>query len=519
MLHRLIISLLVICSTANASPIDDYNNLLSDEWHHVRTDHLDIYTNGDTDKAEELAVDLEKFREIFAFSTGFRPKDEIGKLQIYALAGDTFTELTKSPPNRAGFFIPRTLDGDEVFLKLNSLKLANGSSTQNDFSTATIFHEYVHYLVNSSGGGQLYYPPWYNEGMAEFFSTAYMPDDKTIVLGKAPAHRLLGLPERDSRNRSIPWLNMSNIFASTNGLPQSNTSDTYAQAWLIYHYFYANPERMQQTQTYLTLLNSGKPHDEAFKSAYGITPTAMDQELLTYYRRGKLLNTTYTLPNALIPAKTATREMTTSEKHQQLIDAFNYFLKAEQEKTEFISAANKQYPNELYVLNAQANAAYAKQDSTSLSIILQAMEKSSPDHRQTMLHRAHLAELNYRSSNNSVDREKHATIAAENLDKLLAKNKRDAHVIIDFANALRALNVSPEKTHAMMLRAWQLRPQASGLGLDIATIYLEENKPDKALQTLYVLRNRLGDRPMPEDAQKLLTQLESSRNKPAKKSN
>src|SRR6185369_5670727 len=53
----------------------------------------------------------------------------------------------------------------------------------------TIFHEYVHFVLNTNFG-KSEIPPWFNEGMAEFYETFQIEDDQRVKLGLPQTHHL-----------------------------------------------------------------------------------------------------------------------------------------------------------------------------------------------------------------------------------------------------------------------------------------------------------------------------------------
>src|SRR6185503_12628161 len=56
-----------------------------------------------------------------------------------------------------------------------------------------IFHEYTHLLVNTTSGRV---PLWFNEGLAEYYSTFSVTNDQKVVLGKPISSHIYLLRER-----------------------------------------------------------------------------------------------------------------------------------------------------------------------------------------------------------------------------------------------------------------------------------------------------------------------------------
>src|SRR5262245_32369232 len=94
----------------------------------------------------------------------------------------------------AGYFQP----GPDV----NYITLTAELGQENPFST--IFHEYVHSLTNDNTYSA---PPWFSEGLAEFYSTFDVTDgEKKVWLGKPISHHVYLLRE----NKFLP---LQRLFA------------------------------------------------------------------------------------------------------------------------------------------------------------------------------------------------------------------------------------------------------------------------------------------------------------------
>ena len=127
----------------------------------------------------KVATKLEQFREVFrsifagvnfasiiptnviVFKNNsaykpFKPKRADGKIDDFV----------------AGFF----QGGEDV----NYITLSTDGEDVGTFEV--IFHEYVHFLVNTNIG-KSNVPPWFNEGLAEYYETFAMEQDQTAKLG------------------------------------------------------------------------------------------------------------------------------------------------------------------------------------------------------------------------------------------------------------------------------------------------------------------------------------------------
>jgi Protein of unknown function (DUF1570) len=93
----------------------------------------------------------------------------------------------------------------------------------------TIFHEYVHLLVGSSLADV---PMWFNEGLAEYYSTYQMYSERGATLGRVKEGHVLEL-----RERFIP---LTELLAVDYRSPLYNEGERrgvfYAESWALVHY-------------------------------------------------------------------------------------------------------------------------------------------------------------------------------------------------------------------------------------------------------------------------------------------
>jgi hypothetical protein len=150
-----------------------------DEWTQVRSKNFLLVGNASEKEIRKVGTRLEQFRETFrlvfsqiSFSAAiptnvivfksdstykpFKPKRADGKL-------DTFV---------AGYFQPGE---DENYITL----AVDGDESQ---MYGVIFHEYVHFIIDTNFG-KSEIPPWFNEGMAEYYETFQIENDQVVKLG------------------------------------------------------------------------------------------------------------------------------------------------------------------------------------------------------------------------------------------------------------------------------------------------------------------------------------------------
>ncbi len=167
----------------------------------------------------------------------------------------------------AGYFQP----GEDV----NYITLSAGGT---DYETyGTIYHEYVHFLVNMNFG-KSDVPAWFNEGLAEYYQTFTMEEDIRAKLGIPQGVHVDLLRQ----NKLIP---LNSFFNTSNAALQGHGSGSrsvfYAQAWAIMHYLIAN-NKTEGLAKYLDISAKGMVDEAAFRDAFQMGYADLEKELRAY---------------------------------------------------------------------------------------------------------------------------------------------------------------------------------------------------------------------------------------------
>jgi tetratricopeptide (TPR) repeat protein len=248
-----------------------------DTWTGVRSQNFTLVGNASEKEIRQVATRLEQFREVF---TKLFPKLNFNTpvpTTVVVFKNDGAYKPFKpvadgKPVEVAGYFQP----GPDV----NYITLAPERAGGAENPYGTIYHEYTHLLVNnSSGAGEA--PAWFNEGLAEYYSTFAIEDDRKVYLGRLVNYHLGLLQEQ----KLMP---LSQLFAVTNYSLERNRHDVrslfYAESWALVHYLIlANDgQRVPQLSEFLALTKKGVPTDESFRRAFQTDTAAMEKELQKY---------------------------------------------------------------------------------------------------------------------------------------------------------------------------------------------------------------------------------------------
>ena len=243
-----------------------------DKWISVRTKNFFMVGNTGEKEIREVALKLEQFREVFTrlfpnmvFNT------PVPTTVVVFKSHNSFNPF-KPGSNVAGYFQA----GSDV----NYIALTTESSRQDPFSV--IFHEYTHLLVNNTFENA---PVWFNEGLAEYYSTFKITDDRKIALGTAIGDHVFLL--RDSK-----MLPLKTLFEVDHKSPHYNESKKkgifYAQSWALLHYLLIGKTgRVAPLAKFLELQNKNVPLEQAFQQAFEVPFETMEKDLRNYVKQDR----------------------------------------------------------------------------------------------------------------------------------------------------------------------------------------------------------------------------------------
>src|SRR6266699_3350902 len=231
--------------------------LAKDNWMSVRSKNFFLVGNASEKDIRQVANRLEQFRQIFALVFPKANFTSPVPTTVIVLKSDSSYKPFKANPNVAGYFQP----GEDV----NYITLTTERASD-DQPFRTIFHEYVHLLVENTMGGAV--PLWFNEGLAEYYSTFDIKDDyRRVILGDLIANHVLYLRE----NKFLP---LRTLFAVDYKSPYYNEGNKmnvfYAESWMLMHYLLQGDGQKHRPQLakFVDQLRANATIDEAFQQAF-----------------------------------------------------------------------------------------------------------------------------------------------------------------------------------------------------------------------------------------------------------
>lgn len=268
---RMLFAALIACALYSAPAF------AKDEWIRVQSQNFSLIGNASDKDIRRVATKMEQFREVF--------KRLFPKLQFTSPVPTTVIVFKSEksfkpykPVNAdgktrdwtAGYFQP----GEDI----NYVVLSVEGEKQQTYQT--IFHEYVHLLVNNSFGRSRI-PPWFNEGTAEYYDQFSIEDDQKVQLGGLNSNHLYTLQQ----TKLIPFETFFNIdYYSLHQQGNHSANIFYAQSWALMHYlFHANGgARQDQIGVFLNARLNGMPAKDAFQTAFKTDFATMEKELKKY---------------------------------------------------------------------------------------------------------------------------------------------------------------------------------------------------------------------------------------------
>jgi tetratricopeptide (TPR) repeat protein len=244
-----------------------------DSWVSVRSKHLLVIGNGSEKEIRQVATRLEQFREIVSQVFAKPTVDSPVPTTVIVFKDDASYGPFKSNENNAGYFQP----GQDV----NYITLSTESrGDQDPFSI--IFHEYTHLLVNNSIGKA---PAWFNEGLAEFYSTLSVSDDQKVLIGGPIRRHLTSLRQ----NLKLPLRTLLQVdYKSPYYNESRKQSIFYAESWAFMHYLMLNKngERAGQALNFLQQ-RTKTTLDQSFQNAFGTSIENLESELRLYIEQNR----------------------------------------------------------------------------------------------------------------------------------------------------------------------------------------------------------------------------------------
>lgn len=262
-----------------------------DEWIKVNSKNFNVVGNASEKDVRKVVTRLEQFRETFRLLFSQVKLD--APISTNVIVFKSASSYKPYKPKRADGKPDTGIAG--YFQSGEDVNYITLSTEGEDSSTyGTIFHEYVHFMVDTTFG-KSDVPPWFNEGLAEYYQTFAIEEDQKVKLGLPQSDHLTLLQQ----NKLIPletFFKISNAALHQNGNHSRNIF--YAQAWALIHYL-VQTGKSDGLSKFLTLSLRNTPPEKAFQDAFQMTYVEMEKELKKYVGQSTYKYHIATLKNKL----------------------------------------------------------------------------------------------------------------------------------------------------------------------------------------------------------------------------
>jgi tetratricopeptide (TPR) repeat protein len=458
-----------ICARASAS----------EQWASVQSKNFLLVSNASEREIRKVAARLEQFREAFVRLLSVEHFDSSVPMTVMVFKTDEsyrpFEPLYRGQPAGVAGFFQSSQDVDYITFSVDPRHVRDAD--------ALAYHEYVHLLVRNSFRNA---PLWFNEGLAEYYSTFELSDgNKRVKLGLPINGRVQTLRER----KLLPVEMLLSVGADS---PYYNEQDKrnlfYAESWALVHYLLSGPRRAQLS-TYLDLLAKGLESQDAFQKAFQTSFAGMDDELSQYIRLNQYPQQRITFDKRL--------EFDTFMQSSALTEAQAQFYLGD-----LLLHTNRLEAAEAYLQKAVALEPNLAAAHASLGVLrlrqnrfdeaTQYLERASAKSESYLIHYYYAYVLSHEGSGSDNPIEGYYETAKAQLMRAelkkaidLAPTFAEAYRLLAFINLVRDEYL--EESIALLKRAIELSPRRQEFSLLLAQVHLHREEFDTARRILGAL--------------------------------
>ena len=466
-----------------------------DSWTSVRTKNFLLVGNAGEKDIRKVATRLEQFRDVFArLFPSARFETPVPTTVI------VFKSMSSYKPfnfgNNAGYF----QKGEDV----NYITLTTELSAQNPYSV--IYHEYVHLLVDNVSGNA---PTWFNEGLAEYYSSFDIEEDRKAHLGDLIPYHLETLREE----KLLP---LRALFAVDQYSPYYNESGKrgvfYAESWALVHYLILGNggQRASQLSKFIQLITANVKIEDAFTQAFQTTVEAMEKELKKYVEGHTFKMQVATFDHKLeFDNEMKVAALTEAEAQAYLGDLLLHIHRLSDAEVRLQQALT--LDPKLTMAEASLGILRARQGRfDEARKALQEAVKGDSNNYLAHYYYAYALSREGMDANSFVQHYEPGTIATMRAELRkaidLSPTFPESYSLLAFVNVVTGEEL--DESVSLLKRALALSPGRQDLDLELAQIYLRQEKFDLARETLDPLRNA-KDRRLHTQAESLLNSIKN----------
>ena len=494
--HRLLFAFLSIailfCANQSASA--------KDEWLEVHSKNFYLVGNASEKDIRKVATKLEQFRETFRLL--FSSANLTSPIQTNVIVFKSDAAFKPFKPRRADGKADNFIAG--YFQSGEDVNYIAVSAEGNDAEMYnTIFHEYVHFIVNTNFG-ESEVPPWFNEGLAEYYSTFAVIDDQKVKLGLPDSGHLYLLQQ----TKLIP---LDQLFQVTNRQLHAQGSHSrsiiYAESWALMHYLILTGKGTS-VDKFLSSVLRGTAQDQAFRDAFKMTYAQMESELRRYVGKSTYQYMNITLKNKLsFEADMHAAPYTEAKANAHLGDLLYHTNRADDAEP-YLMAALKAEPE---MSMANTTLGMVKMRQRKFDEARQYLEKATAGEQKNHLAFYQYAYLLSREGRDDFGYVR--DIPIETAEKMRVALKRAIAIAPDFSESYDLLafvalvrNEHIDEAVTLLQKALKYQPGNERYAMRMAELYMRQNKYDQA-QAIATKFGESEDDDIRKRAQQLLSHI------------
>lgn len=246
-----------------------------DDWVRLETPHFVLFGDAQARKVAEIADELERLRAVLGRLTRGKEVHLPAPTRVYVFRSNE--AMTPYKPRWEGR--PSPVAG--WFLGSEDENLIALSARWNDDPRPLVFHEFVHEYLHAALPPA---PQWFDEGVAEYYSTFQSTGDRARV-GRPVEHHVRLLSE-------VGWMPIPRLFAVERDSPEYNEADKqgvfYAESWAVVHYLLnGDPARSGQLGRLFEASQKGAIDEATFRRITGDDFASFEGKVRSYVRGGR----------------------------------------------------------------------------------------------------------------------------------------------------------------------------------------------------------------------------------------
>jgi hypothetical protein len=471
-------------------------------WYEAKSKHFIIYADDKPERIRRFAERLERFDAAVRIVREMEdpPLTDSARLRVYVLRSEGAVAKLIGDSSARGMYEAR-MSGAVAFVPRSA-----GGTSDWDLDTEEIFfHEYAHHLQLQFASVAM--PEWVVEGFAEFFATAKIEKDGSVLLGSFPTYRSGALDDDGG-------LTLEQMLGGTyTTLNDVQTNALYGRGWMLMHLLTFDKARKEQLSHYVEGIQKGMSPLDSARAAFG--DLNLLKKDLNRYGRGSL--TGYRVPAKDISiGAIELRQMTAGESAIMPVHIRSTRGVTEKEAPQVAADARKAaqpYPNDPFVQTALAEAEYDADDYAAAEAAADRALAADPRYVRALIYkgRAQMAlAIDHPSSANWINVR----------SWFLKANKVDTENPEPLALFYRTFDAAGQKPTKNAIDALFysviLAPQDEGLRLMAVRELLVENRGPEAKQMLAPLAYQPhSDREFRDAMLKLMSTISSGDTKAA----